>query len=212
MLLSTAAFFLLVNLPHFRRERTGQEDALAHSDVHWDPVDAGRENARVDKPPAGPEAAPAPSGRGFHLLLLLQAAVCFVSNGAFPSIQTYSCLPYGNAVYHLSATLHALSNPLAAFLAFFLPCRDRFKIFSTAAAGSIFAAFILGAALRSPGMLWGQDLGGAATVRRTTCEASVLQPFFLRRGWVKLVLLIRHFQLLFGDHPPGKSVILEPLV
>ena len=38
-------------------------------------------------------------------------------------LQTYSCLPYGNTVYHLSATLHAMANPLMAFFAFFVPCR-----------------------------------------------------------------------------------------
>ena len=52
-----------------------------------------------------------------------QTFVCFISNGAFPSIVTYSCLPYGNTVYHWSATLHAMANPLMAFFAFFVPCR-----------------------------------------------------------------------------------------
>jgi riboflavin transporter 2 len=38
--------------------------------------------------------------------------VCFISNGFFPSIATYSSLPFGNTVYHLSATLHAMANPV----------------------------------------------------------------------------------------------------
>ena len=31
----------------------------------------------------------------------------------------------GNTVYHLSATLNAMANPLMAFLAMFLPCHSR---------------------------------------------------------------------------------------
>jgi riboflavin transporter 2 len=56
-------------------------------------------------------------------LNFFQAFVCFWSNGAFPAIQTYSCLPYGNTIYHLSVTLHAMANPMMAFFAFFVPCR-----------------------------------------------------------------------------------------
>merc|ERR1711983_326737 len=60
--------------------------------------------------------------REFYLLLLIQSFICFMSNGAFPSIQTFSCLPYGNLVYHLSVTLNAMANPAMAFYAFFVPC------------------------------------------------------------------------------------------
>lgn len=47
-----------------------------------------------------------------------------LSNTVLPSVQSYSCLPYGNSAYHLSATLAALSNPLACFIAMFLPIRS----------------------------------------------------------------------------------------
>jgi len=41
----------------------------------------------------------------FIYLLLVQGVVCALANGCFPSIQSYSSLPYGNVAYHLSATL-----------------------------------------------------------------------------------------------------------
>lgn len=45
------------------------------------------------------------------------------TNGLLPSVQTFSCMPYGNMIYHLSASLSALANPLACFIAMFAPKR-----------------------------------------------------------------------------------------
>ena len=103
--------------------------------------------------------------REFLFLLGIQCFVCFLSNGAFPSIQTYSCLPYGNAVYHLSVTLHAMANPVMAFMAFFIPCTRPRWIFINTLIGLIFAGYLLGTALYSPDMLLGQKVGGSLTVR-----------------------------------------------
>ena len=100
----------------------------------------------------------------FFSLLAIQTYVCFLSNGAFPSIQTYSCLPYGNTVYHLAVTLHAMVNPVMAFAAFFIPCKNVKIIGILTATGSIFGAFILATALSSPTMLLGQTFGGFLTV------------------------------------------------
>ncbi|XP_059619966.1 solute carrier family 52, riboflavin transporter, member 3-B [Phlebotomus argentipes] len=57
----------------------------------------------------------------YRLLLILMAVICMFGNGIFPSIQSYSCLPYGNIAYHLTVTLSSIANPLACFLAVFLP-------------------------------------------------------------------------------------------
>ena len=114
------------------------------------------------------------SKRKLLTLLFIQAYVCFISNGAFPSIQTYSCLPYGNAVYHLSVTLHAMANPVMAFFAFFVPCTRLRSIIGITVIGSIFGGFILATSLNSPNMLWGQEVGGALTVSLN------FPPFFIR--------------------------------
>jgi hypothetical protein len=37
------------------------------------------------------------NGEELVLLLVLQAGLCFLSNGFLPSIQSYSCLPYGRS-------------------------------------------------------------------------------------------------------------------
>ena len=107
------------------------------------------------------------SKREFFILLAIQTYVCFLSNGAFPSIQTYSCLPYGNTVYHLAVTLNAMANPVMAFAAFFIPCKNIKVIVLLTGIGSVFGAFILATALNSPDMLWGQNFGGFLTVSLT---------------------------------------------
>lgn len=56
-------------------------------------------------------------------IFMILAWACALSNVVLPSVQSYSCMPYGNNAYHLSATLAAVSNPLACFIALFLPIR-----------------------------------------------------------------------------------------
>lgn len=49
--------------------------------------------------------------------------VSALTNGVLPSVQSYSCLPYGNTAYHLAATLSSMANPLACIVAMVLPNR-----------------------------------------------------------------------------------------
>ena len=68
----------------------------------------------------------------FYIFVVL-AWVNALTNTVLPSVQSYSCLPYGNNAYHLSASLAAVSNPLACFIAMFIPirsvCRTRSSTF-----------------------------------------------------------------------------------
>lgn len=45
------------------------------------------------------------------------------TNGLLPSVQTYSCMPYGNLAYHLSAALASVANPVACTIAMFFQNR-----------------------------------------------------------------------------------------
>ncbi|XP_031825267.1 solute carrier family 52, riboflavin transporter, member 3-B [Nomia melanderi] len=54
----------------------------------------------------------------YSYLLVMMALVCFLGNGTLPSIQSYSCLPYGNVAYHLTVTLSSMAGPLAMCLGF----------------------------------------------------------------------------------------------
>ncbi|XP_011192935.1 solute carrier family 52, riboflavin transporter, member 3-A isoform X2 [Zeugodacus cucurbitae] len=61
------------------------------------------------------------SSTEYIVLLLLIGCLSFFANGMFNSIQSYSSLPYGNSAYHLSVTLSVIANPVACFLAIFIP-------------------------------------------------------------------------------------------
>lgn len=56
----------------------------------------------------------------YYYLLVMMAVLCFLGNGTLPSIQSYSCLPYGSVAYHLTVTLSAIAGPLAMSLGFFI--------------------------------------------------------------------------------------------
>lgn len=53
-----------------------------------------------------------------NYLFILLAIFCFLSHGFFPSIQSYSCLPYGSIAYKLSIICAQIANPLMCLLAF----------------------------------------------------------------------------------------------
>lgn len=53
------------------------------------------------------------SNQTYFFLLAMMAVVCLLNNGILPSIQSYSCLPYGNVAYHLTVTLASMAGPLA---------------------------------------------------------------------------------------------------
>lgn len=56
-------------------------------------------------------------------IFVVLAWVNALTNAVLPSVQSYSCLPYGNQAYHLAATMGAVANPVACFIAMFIPIR-----------------------------------------------------------------------------------------
>ncbi|XP_078473785.1 riboflavin transporter 2-like isoform X1 [Lampetra planeri] len=96
----------------------------------------------------------------FVAIFLILAWANGLTNGVLPSVQSYSCLPYGNTAYHLSATLAALANPIACFVAVFKPSRSQLVLSMLTLLGSVFGAYILAMAVMSPcPLLLGTDAG-----------------------------------------------------
>ena len=85
----------------------------------------------------------------FSLLFGQMFASC-LTNGFLPSIQSYSCAPYGNMAYHLAATLSAFANPLAAFTTAVTPRAKLTTVFVLTIIGSGLASFIIATAAMSP--------------------------------------------------------------
>lgn len=60
----------------------------------------------------------------FVFLLLLTAWANALTNGVIPPTQTFSCLPYGQLAYTLAIQLSMVANPVACFVALFLPTKS----------------------------------------------------------------------------------------
>ena len=99
MFLSLTAFLLLHYLPLTRTERTSSSptSSTTFNNILQEPTEEAEE---------GEERLSLSSEQRGDIwpLLVVQCLVCCLSNGALPSIQSYSCLPYGNTVYHLAVT------------------------------------------------------------------------------------------------------------
>ncbi|XP_072270401.1 solute carrier family 52, riboflavin transporter, member 3 [Pyxicephalus adspersus] len=86
----------------------------------------------------------------YALIYFLTGWVNALTNGVLPSIQTYSCMPYGNLAYHLAAALGSMANPLACLIAMFLPSRSLIILVFLSVLGTGFGAYNMMTAVMSP--------------------------------------------------------------
>lgn len=86
----------------------------------------------------------------YALIYFLTGWVNALTNGVLPSIQTYSCMPYGNLAYHLAAALGSMANPLACLIAMFLPSRSLVSLVFWSVLGTGFGAYNMMTAVMSP--------------------------------------------------------------
>lgn len=84
-----------------------------------------------------------------YMLLLLGISNA-LTNGVLPSVQSFSCLPYGNMTFHLSVVLGNIANPLACFVAMFVILRSNVGLGMMSLGGIIFAAYLMALAALSP--------------------------------------------------------------
>lgn len=128
-------------------------------------------------------------GRGTYsnfevvFIFVLLAWVNALTNAVLPSVQSYSCLPYGNQAYHLSATMAAVANPVACFIAMFVPQRSLIFIGVLTLFGTGFGAYIMAMAALSPCPLLVHSATGTAVI--------VL-------AWILFVLLLSYVKVIIG--------------
>ncbi|CAI5691355.1 riboflavin transporter 2 [Oreochromis niloticus] len=118
----------------------------------------------------------------FYIFGIL-AWVNALSNTVLPSVQSYSCMPYGNNAYHLSASLAALSNPLACFIAMFLPIRSLLFMGALTVIGTGVGVYIMIMAVLSPCPLLVNDTSGGVII--------VL-------AWVLFILTLSYVKVIIG--------------
>lgn len=116
-------------------------------------------------------------------IFVVLAWVNALTNAVLPSVQSYSCLPYGNQAYHLAATLSSVANPVACFIALFVPIRSLVLMAVLTVTGSGFGAYIMAMAALSPcPLLIDHDLGAALIVIT----------------WVIFVLTLSYVKVIIG--------------
>ncbi|XP_075440111.1 solute carrier family 52, riboflavin transporter, member 2-like [Ascaphus truei] len=87
--------------------------------------------------------------RNVYLLVLLGVSNA-LTNGVLPSVQTYSCLPYGGDTYHLSVVLSNIANPAACFIAMCLLCRSSLGLAVITVLGVVVGGYLMVLAALSP--------------------------------------------------------------
>lgn len=131
MVVCLVAFILLNHHPAVARERNN--DMYFNGDLKREQGLSLHAQTPEQKPMLGHlEAVREPRssfGRGTYsslevlFIFVVLAWVNALTNAVLPSVQSYSCLPYGNKAYHLAATMAAVANPVACFIAMFVPIR-----------------------------------------------------------------------------------------
>ncbi|CAH2075855.1 unnamed protein product, partial [Iphiclides podalirius] len=122
-------------------------------------------------------------------LLVMALMVCLnaLSNGVMPSVQSYSCMPYGVRAYHLAVALGAMANPAACLAGVWLrPAAPRLLAALLAAAAAPLA-YILATALLSPAPpLQHRPIGEALVVAAwVACSACVSYARMWVYGWAR---------------------------
>ncbi|XP_077384038.1 solute carrier family 52, riboflavin transporter, member 3-B [Festucalex cinctus] len=127
-------------------------------------------------------------GRGAYsnsevaFIFVVLAWVNALTNAVLPSVQSYSCLPYGNQAYHLAATMAAVANPLACFIAMFMPIRSLIFMCLLTVFGTGFGAYIMAMAALSPCPLLVHSASGTVVI------VLVWILFVLTLSYVKVII------------------------
>ncbi|KAK1173019.1 riboflavin transporter 2 [Acipenser oxyrinchus oxyrinchus] len=161
MVVCLGAFLLLNYHPNVRREH--KSSRYLEGGIHGENGELSpRENSQPEqKPMISPLESQQPAvqssfGSGKYswpeclFLFVVLGWANALTNAVLPAVQSYSCLPYGNNAYHMSATFGAVANPVACFIAMFLPNRSFLLLGVLTLAGTGFGSYIMTTAVLSP--------------------------------------------------------------
>ncbi|XP_061902220.1 solute carrier family 52, riboflavin transporter, member 2 [Entelurus aequoreus] len=196
MLCVSALSFLALT----RRPTPSHQDHAASPPVknedETDPLSNGGSQASDERAQLE-DSAPAQTFWTVHniYLLALLAVSNALTNGVLPSIQSFSCLPYGAMTYHLSVVLGNIANPLACFVAMFVSLRSSAGLGFLSLAGGVFAAYLMALAVLSPcPPLQGNSAGMALVVI----------------SWIVFTGLFSYLKVVIGTllHEAGHAALL----
>ncbi|XP_030250799.1 solute carrier family 52, riboflavin transporter, member 3-B [Sparus aurata] len=193
MVVCMVAFILLNHHPAVARER--KNDLYFSGDLAPGKREQGlslHAQTPEQKPMISPLEAVRPRsafGRGTYsslqvaFIFVVLAWVNALTNAVLPSVQSYSCLPYGNKAYHLAATMAAVANPVACCIAMFMPIRSLIFMGFLTMIGTGFGAYIMAMAALSPCPLLVNSSSGTAVIVLT---------------WILFVLSLSYVKVIIG--------------
>ncbi|XP_040901028.1 riboflavin transporter 2-like [Toxotes jaculatrix] len=195
MVVSLVAFILLNHHPAVARER--KNDLYFSGDLSLGKREQGL-SLHAQTPEQKPMISPLEAvrkeprssfGRGTFsnlevvFIFVVLAWVNALTNAVLPSVQSYSCLPYGNKAYHLAATMAAVANPVACFIAMFMPIRSLIFMGFLTMFGTGFGAYIMAMAALSPCPLLVHSASGTVVIVLT---------------WILFVLSLSYVKVIIG--------------
>ncbi|XP_058503843.1 riboflavin transporter 2-like [Solea solea] len=195
MAVSLVAFILLNHHPAVARER--KNDLYFSGDLSTGKREQGL-SLHAQTPEQKPMISPLDSvrreprssfGSGTYskleviFIFVVLAWVNALTNAVLPSVQSYSCLPYGNKAYHLAATMAAVANPVACFIAMFIPIRSLIFMGFMTMFGTGFGAYNMAMAALSPCPLLVHSVSGTVVI--------VL-------AWILFVLSLSYVKVIIG--------------
>ncbi|XP_048480644.1 solute carrier family 52, riboflavin transporter, member 3 isoform X1 [Plutella xylostella] len=130
------------------------------------------------------EASAVVSWRAPGWAVAMTAMLCLnaLSNGVLPSVQSYSCMPYGAGAYHLAVTLGAMANPAACLAGVWLrPLPARLLGALLAAAAPPLAYILVTAAMSPAPPLIGQTIGSILVVTSWVLTSAIVS---YARMWI----------------------------
>uniref|UniRef100_A0A8C2D7I6 Riboflavin transporter n=1 Tax=Cyprinus carpio TaxID=7962 RepID=A0A8C2D7I6_CYPCA len=168
MVVCLVAFILLNYHPAVARERPDNINGNGDPILRW-------KNKKSEQKPMmrSQKASQKPKstfGTGTHTwiqviyIYIMLAWVTALTNTGLPSVQSYSCLPYGDQAYHWSATMANIANPIACFISMFYTQRSLLLMGVLTSVGSLIGFYIMGMAVLSPCPLLVNDTSGAVII------------------------------------------------
>lgn len=146
MAISTVSFFLLNNLSTCKKVKRSLK--MRGRSATDSPSSAQQEDPEPFV--ASTDSSESLSPNMYRVLLVLMTILSMIANGALPSVQSYSCLPYGNLAYHLAVNISHIANPIACFLTFFETKTSFTRIFSVFALSIVAVIYVFVTAFTSP--------------------------------------------------------------
>ncbi|CAL9703280.1 unnamed protein product [Knipowitschia caucasica] len=180
MCISMAAFVALNKLPRTFEMSTenlvpGTSVSSVCSGLDNPGEDMQREGSHSDGTEGLSQAHPKKSMTQLWFIYCMVVWVNGATNGVLPSVQTYSCMPYGNLAYHLSAALSSVANPLACTVAMFVQNRSPMFLGALTLLGTGFGSYNMVMAAMSPCPLFqGTMLGEVLIVLSWLCFTGTL--------------------------------------